>query len=51
VAANRRHAKSFDVVLIEGVGHFLQLEKPQAFNDALLRVLADRGLHLSGPPR
>ena len=51
VAANRRHAKSFDVVLIEGVGHFLQLERPQAFNDALLRVLADRGLHLSGPPR
>ena len=48
VKANRRHAQSFDVVLIEGVGHFLQLEKPAAFNEALARVLADRGLHLVG---
>ena len=47
VEANRRHAKSFDVVLIEGAGHFLQLERPQAFNDALARVLAERGLHLA----
>ena len=51
VAANRRHAKVFDVVLIEGVGHFLQLEKPQAFNEALMRVLSERGLHLGGPLR
>jgi pimeloyl-ACP methyl ester carboxylesterase len=48
VAANRRHATSFDVVLVEGVGHFLQLEKPAAFNDALARALADRGLHFVG---
>lgn len=44
VEANRRHAKSFDVMLIEGVGHFLQLERPKAFNDAVARVLAERGL-------
>jgi pimeloyl-ACP methyl ester carboxylesterase len=47
VEANRRHAKSFDIVLVEGVGHFLQLEKPAAFNDALARVLADRNLHFA----
>jgi pimeloyl-ACP methyl ester carboxylesterase len=47
VEANRRHAKSFDVVLIEGAGHFLQLERPQAFNNALARVLSERGLHLA----
>ena len=48
VEANRRHAKSFDVVLIDGVGHFLQLERPREFNQALARVLADRGLHPVG---
>jgi pimeloyl-ACP methyl ester carboxylesterase len=44
VEVNRKHAKSFDVVLVEGVGHFLMLEKPQAFNAALAQVLAERGL-------
>jgi len=37
--ANRRYA-DFDAVLIEGVGHYLQLEKPAEFNAALRNVLA-----------
>jgi pimeloyl-ACP methyl ester carboxylesterase len=44
VEVNRRHAKAFDVVLIDDVGHFIMREKPQAFDAALARVLADRGL-------
>jgi pimeloyl-ACP methyl ester carboxylesterase len=44
VAVNRKHAKFYDVVLIEGVGHFIQLEKPDAFNLALARILNVRGL-------
>jgi len=51
VEANRRHAASFDVVLVEGTGHFPQLEKPGVFNAALVRVLGERGLHLGGPLR
>jgi len=31
---------ALDVVPIEGVGHFLQLERPQEFNAALARVIA-----------
>ena len=45
---NRRHAPAFDDVVMDGVGHFLMLERPQAFNDALARVLADRAPLLSG---
>ncbi len=44
IEINRKHAKSFDVVLIDDVGHFIMREKPQAFDAALARVLADRGL-------
>ncbi len=44
VQVNRKHAKSFEVILIEGVGHFIQLEKPDAFNLMLSRILNVRGL-------
>jgi pimeloyl-ACP methyl ester carboxylesterase len=36
---NRKHA-DFDAVLIDDVGHFLQLEKPAEFNARLREVLA-----------
>jgi pimeloyl-ACP methyl ester carboxylesterase len=42
VDVNRRHAPAFDAVVIEGVGHFLMLERPKEFNDALSHVLAGR---------
>jgi pimeloyl-ACP methyl ester carboxylesterase len=41
---NRKHATSFEVVVIEGVGHFLHLEQPQAFNLTLARILYIRDL-------
>ena len=40
VAGNRKYAKDFDVVILAGVGHVPQLEKPGEFNDALTKVLA-----------
>ena len=39
VEANRRHG-DFDVVIMEGVGHFPMLEKPAEFNAKLRSVLA-----------
>ncbi|HEX6201029.1 MAG TPA: alpha/beta hydrolase [Thermoanaerobaculia bacterium] len=40
VEANRKYA-DFDAVLIPGVGHFLQLERPAEFNERLREVLAE----------
>lgn len=40
VEANREYA-DFDAVIMEDVGHFLHLEKPGAFNEALREVLAE----------
>ena len=40
VEANRKYA-DFDAVLMQGVGHFLQLESPAEFNQHLERVLAE----------
>ena len=37
--ANRRHMKNFGLVLLEGTGHFPQLEDPERFNQALDGVL------------
>jgi hypothetical protein len=31
VEINRKHARSFDVVLMEGVGHYPQVERPAEF--------------------
>ncbi|HLE84722.1 MAG TPA: alpha/beta hydrolase [Thermoanaerobaculia bacterium] len=39
VEINRKYA-DFDAVLIEGVGHFLQLERPAEFNDHLRAAVA-----------
>jgi sigma-B regulation protein RsbQ len=38
IERNRRHA-DFDAVLVEGVGHFLMLERPTEFNARLREVL------------
>lgn len=35
VEANRRHHADFDAVIIPGAGHFLMMERPEAFNAAL----------------
>jgi pimeloyl-ACP methyl ester carboxylesterase len=40
VEINRKYA-DFDAVLMEGVGHFLHLEKPDETNAHLARILAD----------
>jgi pimeloyl-ACP methyl ester carboxylesterase len=40
VELNRQYA-DFDAVIMEGVGHFLQLEAPQAFNTALAAVIQE----------
>lgn len=50
VETNRKYA-DFDTVLIEGVGHFLQLERPAEFNERLQEVVtALAGRHPpSGP--
>ncbi len=42
VEHNREFA-DFDAVLIEGVGHFLQLERPEEFNERLRQVLLELG--------
>ncbi len=39
VEGNRSVAASFEVEVISGVGHFLQLEDPAGFNIALRKVL------------
>ena len=39
IESNRKYA-DFDAVLIEGVGHFLQLERPKEFNDDLAKFAA-----------
>jgi pimeloyl-ACP methyl ester carboxylesterase len=39
VEANRRHHDDFDAVIVEGTGHFLMMERPEAFNPVLAEVL------------
>jgi len=39
VDVNRRHAPSFEVVLIEGVGHYPQVERPAEFQAHLRRII------------
>jgi pimeloyl-ACP methyl ester carboxylesterase len=40
IETNRKYA-DFDAVLMEGVGHYPQLERPEEFNRELLRVLEE----------
>jgi sigma-B regulation protein RsbQ len=39
IDVNRKYA-DFDAVLMEGVGHYIQLERPEEFNRKLLGILA-----------
>lgn len=39
-AANGRHMQDFQLILMEGIGHFPQLEDPERFNTALQEVLS-----------
>jgi pimeloyl-ACP methyl ester carboxylesterase len=39
VEVNRKHAPSFQVILMEGVGHYPQVEKPAEFQAHLRRVI------------
>lgn len=41
IEANRRYYVSFDADIIEGAGHFLQLEQPDVFNQRLDRMISD----------
>lgn len=38
IAGNRKYA-DYDAVIVEGVGHFPQLEQPERFNETLKKVL------------
>ncbi len=40
VEVNRRHALSFELVPMDGVGHYPQVERPQEFQRHLRRVVA-----------
>jgi pimeloyl-ACP methyl ester carboxylesterase len=50
VEHNRKYA-DFELVSIADVGHFLPLERPQEFNAALARVLADLEVGAAGGAR
>lgn len=41
IEANRKNYPDFEVVFVEGVGHFVQLEDPESFNRLLNRVLRE----------
>ena len=41
VEANRKLYPDFDVRFVEGVGHFVQLENPMAFNRKLNSILKE----------
>jgi pimeloyl-ACP methyl ester carboxylesterase len=41
VEANRKYRPDFDGTTMDGVGHFLMMEKPEEFNELLRKTLAD----------
>ncbi len=41
VEANRRHAVSFDVKLMPGMGHFIMIEDPETFNRLLDEIVSE----------
>jgi pimeloyl-ACP methyl ester carboxylesterase len=41
VEANRRHHEDYDAVIVEGVGHFLMMERPEVFNPVLADTLME----------
>lgn len=43
IEGNRTHAPSFDAVIMDGVGHFLMMERPEEFNAHLAAVIEQIG--------
>ena len=43
IEGNRRYAPDFDAMTMEGVGHFLMMEKPDEFNEKLKQTLSALG--------
>jgi len=41
VEANRRYQSNFDGIVMDGVGHFLMMEAPEAFNERLSQMITD----------
>jgi len=41
IEGNRAYHEDFDVVTLDGVGHFLMLERPEEFNVLLEQIIAD----------
>lgn len=39
IEGNRRYSPGYEAVIMEGVGHFLMLERPEVFNRNLVRVV------------
>jgi pimeloyl-ACP methyl ester carboxylesterase len=39
VEVNRKHAPSFDVVVMDGVGHYPQVERPEEFQAHLRKLV------------
>ncbi len=37
--ANRRHMKSFEVIVVEGGDHFLMVNRSEPFNEALIKAV------------
>ena len=43
IEGNRHYAPDFDAMTMDGVGHFLMMEKPDEFNEKLKQTLASLG--------
>lgn len=41
IEANRTYHEDFDVIVMDGVGHFLMMERPEEFNAALEQIIAN----------
>jgi len=41
IEINRKYHPDFDAVIMDGVGHFLMMEKPEAFNQHLAEIVAE----------
>ncbi len=41
IELNRKYSPGYDAVMLEGVGHFLMMEKPVEFNQALRKMIAE----------
>jgi pimeloyl-ACP methyl ester carboxylesterase len=41
VEGNRKYAPGYDAAIMKGVGHYVMLEQPEAFNALLAEALAE----------